>query len=66
MVYIENATRVSVHGCAMHAVGTSAVWMEHHAQTCSVDNNWIEHVGFTGVHINGWDIGGGAQPIPGS
>jgi len=62
MIRIENATNVSIVGCELLAAGTSAVWMEHFAQSCSVVSNWIEHASFTGVHINGWDIDNGALP----
>jgi len=60
MLRIENATNVSIVGCELLAAGTSAIWMEHFAQSCSVLSNWIEDASFTGVHINGWDIDNGA------
>ena len=44
MVRIENSTNVTISGCELLAAGTSAVWLEHHAQYCIVENNWIEHV----------------------
>jgi len=44
MLRIENGTNITVSGCELLAAGTSAVWMEHHAQHCVVENNWIEHV----------------------
>eukprot|EP01052_Picozoa_sp_SAG31_P006454 SAG31_NODE_297_length_18175_cov_68.266659_10_plen_62_part_00 len=59
---IENATNVSIVGCELLGAGTSAVWMEHFAQSCSVLSNWIADASFTGVHINGWDIDNGASP----
>ena len=66
MLRVENATAVSLRGCKVTAVGTSAVWVEHAASNVVVENNWIEDVGFIGVRIDGWDIGGGKNPIPGS
>jgi hypothetical protein len=66
MVRVENASSVTVTGCELLAAGTSAVWMEHYAQHITVEGNWIEFVSAWGVHTNGWDIGGGKQPIPGS
>jgi hypothetical protein len=35
-------------------------------QHITIENNWIEHVHAWGVHINGWDLGGGKKIIPGS
>jgi hypothetical protein len=54
MVRIENATNITVVGCELLAAGTSAVWMEHFAQSCTISSNWIEHASFTGVHVNGY------------
>jgi hypothetical protein len=54
MVRAENASGVRVVGCELLSAGTSSVWLEHYAQNCSVESNWIEHASFTGVHINGW------------
>ena len=66
MVRVENATDVVIRGCALRGAGTSAVWMEHYAQRVTVEDNWIEDVGFVAVMANGWDVGGGEHPIPGS
>ena len=66
MVRVENATDITVTGCRLVGAGMSAVWLEHHAQRVAVEHNWIEHVGAWGVMANGWDIGGGPHPIPGS
>ena len=66
MVRVENATDIVVQGCALRGAGTSAIWMEHFAQRVTVENNWIEDVGFVAVMANGWDVGGGSNPIPGS
>ena len=54
---ISQATGVAVRNCELLAAGTSGVWMEHHVQHCAVENNWIQDVSFSGVHINGFDIG---------
>ena len=45
---------------------TSGVWLEHYAQYFTLQNCWVEEVGFCGVHANGWDFAGGQHPMPGS
>lgn len=62
MIRMENASNITVTGCELLAAGTSAVWMEHYAQNCTIDTNWIEHASFTGIHINGYDIDNGKIP----
>jgi parallel beta-helix repeat protein len=51
MVYLENASAVSVTGCRLLASGHSAVWMQGYAQHHVIQANWIEESGFMGVFI---------------
>eukprot|EP01052_Picozoa_sp_SAG31_P007228 SAG31_NODE_342_length_17455_cov_6.381251_10_plen_962_part_00 len=51
MVYIENATGVTVEGCRLLAAGHSAVWIQGWAQQHQISKNWIEQAGFHGIMV---------------
>lgn len=59
MVFGENVEGLSVKNCRLLAAGHSAVWLNHAAKNCVVENNLIQHSGFAGVYMNGWDMGEG-------
>jgi len=59
MVFGENVERLAVKNCRLLAAGHSAIWLNHYAQYCVVENNLITGAGFAGVYMNGWDMGEG-------
>ena len=66
MIRVENASGVSITGCALLGAGSTAVWVEHCSQGVVVESNWIENVGAWGVMLNGWDVWTETHSIPGS
>ena len=59
MVFGENVEKLTVRNCRLLAAGHSAIWLNHDAQNCVVENNLILQAGFAGVYMNGWDMGEG-------
>ena len=48
-VYLENATGITIAGCALLAAGQSAVWMQGWAQNNTITGNLIRESGFCSV-----------------
>jgi hypothetical protein len=53
MVFVENATDITVEGCALKAAGVAAVWLEQAVERARVVRNWIQFAGGFGVYANG-------------
>ena len=50
-VYLENATGITIAGCALLAAGQSAVWMQGWAQNNTITGNLIKESGFCSVYV---------------
>lgn len=59
MVFAENAANLTISGCRLLAAGHSAVWLNHHARDCVVENCLIADAGFAGIYANGFMPGEG-------
>ena len=53
-VYLENATGITIAGCALLAAGQSAVWMQGWAQDNTITGNLIKESGFCSVYMSGY------------
>lgn len=59
LVFGENVERLGVRGCRILAAGHSAVWLNHRAKDCVVEDCLIMGAGFAGVYANGFMPGEG-------
>ena len=53
-VYLENATGITIAGCALLAAGQSAVWMQGWAQNNTITGNLIKESGFCSLYMSGY------------
>jgi hypothetical protein len=53
MVYMENATSITVKDCALKAAGIAAIWMEEANQNHTIVGNWVEDIAGFGLYSNG-------------
>jgi hypothetical protein len=53
MIYLENASAITVQDCALKAAGIAGLWLEEANTNHTISGNWVEDVGGFGLYANG-------------
>lgn len=57
MVYLENATAVTLRGCVLRAGGIAGVWLQEANTNHTIAGNWVDDMGGFGLYANGVGVG---------
>jgi Right handed beta helix region len=55
LVFLENASNITVRFCRLTNAGFSAVEVNGYAQNNTVYGNWIERAGYNGIYLDGFE-----------
>ena len=53
MIYLENASAITVQDCALKAAGIAAIWLQEANINHTISGNWVEDIGGFGLYANG-------------
>ena len=59
LITINRACSIEISGCALLNSGSSGIFLDHYAQSITIDRNRIEGFGHTGINVSGFAPGEG-------
>ena len=57
MVYLENASSITIRNCVLRAGGIAGFWFEEAVEDVTVEGNWVQDFAGFGLYANGIDVG---------
>ena len=57
MVYMENASDITVKNCALRAAGIAGFWFEEANENHTLEGNWVQDIAGFGLYSNGVEGG---------
>eukprot|EP00039_Didymoeca_costata_P021245 m.343908 g.343908 ORF g.343908 m.343908 type:complete len:1136 (-) comp23516_c0_seq1:322-3729(-) len=57
MLYLENATEITITNCRLKAGGIAGIWMQEYNKHHTISGCWVEDMGGFGIYINGVGAG---------